>query len=379
MRTVLDEQYGVEGYQCETGGKPSHRRLSTLLLTVLLTARVWVAAFGQPANTQPPYDAIYCFGFSWTDTRGRYCNGAMWPEYLSTNLGLPYIQANNLAQPGASTAATLAQVEQLRPATNANRGLYVAWVGAGDILSAADANFSGSEIKWTNEVAWTRMLQSVLKTSSNIVERLYVKGARTVVIQNCLDLTLAPMVIRDFGANKERLAKLKERTAGFNSDLALALRTIHEAKPDIRVFVVDVFSLENAVWANPDQYGFSKVFPDVQSDPMLRDRSRNGPGKDYMFWDPLHGTSRLQKLLAEWTEAALTNSPPETVQAAVGDGVLTVRMNHLQIGTGYTLENSSDLKTWKEATTFLASEGTNQWMSAKIDAPQGFYRLKWHQ
>ena len=45
------------------------------------------------------------------------------------------------------------------------------------------------------------MLLSVLKTSSNIVERLYAKGARSVVVQNCLDLSLAPQVVGDIGAN----------------------------------------------------------------------------------------------------------------------------------------------------------------------------------
>src|SRR5262245_8030155 len=62
---------------------------------------IWRAAIAQtlqPGNTTiSPFNSIYCFGFSWTDTRGRYCNGPMWPEYLSTNFALPYIQANNFA------------------------------------------------------------------------------------------------------------------------------------------------------------------------------------------------------------------------------------------------------------------------------------------
>ena len=54
------------------------------------------------------FNSIYCFGFSWTDThncaaswpppnysQGRACNGPMWPEFLSSSLGMEYIEQNN--------------------------------------------------------------------------------------------------------------------------------------------------------------------------------------------------------------------------------------------------------------------------------------------
>lgn len=330
----------------------------------------------QPNEPPYPYNALYCFGFSWTDTRLRVCNGPMWPEYLSTNLGLTYVQSNNFAQPGASTSATLSQVNQLRPSANPERGLYIAWVAAGDILSAADANFSGSEINWTNEVAWSRMLQSVLKTSSNIVERLYAKGARSVMIQNCLDLSLAPMVIRDIGANKDRLGKLKERTTRFNADLEATLDMIRESKPDLRLFGVDVFSHENDAYTNPAPYGFSKVFPDALSDPTLKDKSATGPAKDYMFWDRLHGTSKLQKLIADWTQWELTDTLPEKLRITMEDQVLRVHLDHLLLGRSYTLQNSSDLVQWREVEIFTAAAGTNHW-TGSLGSGAGFYRLIW--
>jgi hypothetical protein len=91
----------------------------------------------------------------------------MWPEFASTNLGLSYLQANNLAAGGATTSETLAQVNQVNP-PHPGRSLFVAWVAAADVFFAADKNW-GSEINWTNETAWSRMFDSVLKTSSNVV------------------------------------------------------------------------------------------------------------------------------------------------------------------------------------------------------------------
>src|SRR5207249_472788 len=65
--------------------------------------------------TITPFNSIYCFGFSWTDThncdwdpakywRNHACNGPMWPEFLSTNLGLAYVEANNYAHCGAGAS-----------------------------------------------------------------------------------------------------------------------------------------------------------------------------------------------------------------------------------------------------------------------------------
>src|SRR5437667_414305 len=74
--------------------------------------------------TITPFNSMYFFGFSWTDTRGilpdgskcftwsdpqKYyqghaCNGPMWPEFLSTNLGLAYVASNNYAYCGASAS-----------------------------------------------------------------------------------------------------------------------------------------------------------------------------------------------------------------------------------------------------------------------------------
>src|SRR5262245_48736127 len=143
------------------------QKLSTLTGVLLLAATV--SSNGQTTNTVSPYDALYCFGFSWTDTQGlspdgspsrpngnpqywqnRYSNGPMWPEFLSTNLGLLYIKANNLARAGATTGNTLAQVESLPSRNEPERGLYIVWVAASDFLYAADSRY-GAAIDWTDE------------------------------------------------------------------------------------------------------------------------------------------------------------------------------------------------------------------------------------
>ncbi len=64
------------------------------------------------------FKSIYAFGYSWTDThncdwpspqyyKSRACNGPMWPEFLSTNLELAYVEANNYAHCGDGASEVL--------------------------------------------------------------------------------------------------------------------------------------------------------------------------------------------------------------------------------------------------------------------------------
>jgi hypothetical protein len=343
--------------------------------------------------TITPFNSIYCFGFSWTDSQGlfqngspdfvnnspqywqdRASNGPMWPEFLSANLGLVYNAEDNLARGAATSSDTLAQVNNLPSRSNPENGLYIVWVAAGDFLNAADPNY-GSAINWTNDTVWNTIIQTVVKNSSNIIERLYAKGARSVVVQNCLDLSLAPGVIRDIGANTNRLAKLKERTARFNTELVTTLQGVGQTRRDLRLFVADIFSRENEVHANPAHYGFTTVITDALDDPSLSDKSFTGSGKDYMFWDGLHGTSKFHQLVAAWTLDVLTNTVLEMLEASYSGNALNLQITRLQIGRVYTLQESAELKNWQDVTSFVASSGTNQWTTA-LNAAQAFYRLK---
>jgi len=369
-----------------------------------LSAGMFLAALvnilGQPVITQQPtnqtpFNSMYSFGFSWTDTQGlfrdgspdfannnprywqnRTSNGQMWPEFLSVNLGLAYTATNNFARGAATSSDTLAQVNNLPSRSNPERGLYIVWVAASDFFFAADPN-SSSAINWTNETAWNRLIQTAVKNSSNTVERLYAKGARSIVVQNCLDWSLAPGVLRDIGPNTNAFAALKERTARFNSDLVSALQGSEQTKPDLRLFLVDIFSRENDVYASTARYGFTTVTNDALDDPSLSDQSFTGPGKDYMFWDGLHGTSKLHELVAAWTLDVLTNSVLEQLEANHSGNALNLKMNHLQIGRDYSLQSSADLSHWQDVETFTAAAGTNLWPTALAGSSANFYRLKW--
>src|SRR5262245_51302028 len=100
-------------------------------IATLLISLVSTLAQSPPVTN---YNALYVFGASWSDTRNNdfpaslywrrhWSNGPMWPEFLSTNLGLTYMGAKNLAVPSATSGAVLSQVTNFRPAANPELGL----------------------------------------------------------------------------------------------------------------------------------------------------------------------------------------------------------------------------------------------------------------
>jgi phospholipase/lecithinase/hemolysin len=339
-----------------------------------------------------PFNSIYCFGFSWTDTRGigcgwnlpsyymsRACNGPMWPEFLSTNLGLAYAESNNYARCGATAADVLNQVAGFAAPPKPQLSLYGLWAGDSDFLRAIPPDgFGFGYLNVTNEVAWNQLIQTIISSNSNAVNRLYTKGARAIVIQNQVDYRGLPGALLAFGTNSVGLSKLSEYIARFNAGFIDAMNAYSQTRPDLRIVSVDMFSKVNDVLGHPDKFDVAETKIDALGDMNLTDKSFAGPGADYVFWDALHPTSKLYKLVASWHREALTHTAPETLDAKRTNGDATIGMRHLLIGRDYTLQTSSDLASWNEVQTFTASAGTNEVTHPlKEGTASVFYRLQW--
>jgi len=177
--------------------------------------------------TITPFNSIYCFGFSWTDTHNcdwpplqyynlHACNGPMWPEFLSTNLGLAYVEANNYAHCGANSADILNQVINFPVPPQPKLSVYCLWhEWPGDTIQIV-AN------ALTNEVAGNRLIQTSISNYSNSVNRLYAKGARIILFQGEYG---TPVRASDFGTNSALFPKAIEFFARFDSGLIDTIKT----------------------------------------------------------------------------------------------------------------------------------------------------------
>jgi phospholipase/lecithinase/hemolysin len=172
---------------------------------------------------------------------------------------------------------------------------------------------------------------------------------------------------------------LQRRVISFNTSLASAIENLSANKPDLRMHMVDSFSKLNAVLTNPAAHGLTKTFPDAVTDSALTDKSFTGPGADYVYWDPRHPTSKIHRLISDWHREVLTGAAPERLQVTLAGAFLELTMQKLKVCREYQLQSSTNFVDWTDASTFVASAGTNQVRLPLANESATFYRLKWNQ
>lgn len=335
-----------------------------------------------------PFNSTYFFGFSWTATQTsgldpvqyyeqHFSNGPMWPEFISTNLGLPYVESHNYAIGGAGALEMLSQARAFQAPPKPKLSLYFYWV-----------NYDAYPSTVTNLAAWDHIIQSQVASASNVVNTLYMRGARQIVIQDSLDVAKFPFIwpprfpiVDIFGTNAAGRAIYSDLVARENAALQDAVKAFSESKPDSRIIWIDSVTNLNEVIANPDRFGFTNSTIPALLDPELNKQqgpvSFTGPGADYVFWDDVHGTTKLHKLITEWALNTITNAVLEVLDARFSGNLPIIQMSHLLIGRDYTLQHSIDLSHWRDVQTFTATDGTNQIPQTSTGENKVFYRLQW--
>jgi phospholipase/lecithinase/hemolysin len=325
------------------------------------------------------FDAIYAFGDSLTDTgnnpavssdyyQGRYSNGPLWIEYLSIQLGLVYQPTNNFAESGGETSNALAQVQRFVAPPNPSRSLFVVWAGGNDFIH----NFG----QGLNDTFWSNLVAQSVGNLSNAVSVLYADGARLVVVPNQVDLSRIPLV-RDSGYPALVQTYLQGKVEHFNASLAVALTNLAQTRPDLQLVAPDVSAKFTDSLANLTAYGFTKADPDALDDIQLTDKSFTGPGKDYVFWDPIHPTTKAHALVAQWFEQALPPIPqPAQLSLLVQAGALQLTLGNLLNGQAYILQTSTNLEVWTDFTSINATNSVQQWSAPAGVSLREFFRLK---
>ncbi len=307
------------------------------------------------------YEALYVFGDSLDATsggsywQGRWSNGPMWPELLSTNLGFPYRPGNNRATGGANSSQILGQVRALGAPANAATALFVVDVGHQDFLGKTD------------ELTFNTALRSAMINLSNSVVECYLKGGRAVALMSIWDPNRSP-----------RLARLitdpvlmRERGQGINANMRSMADELVARYSDLRLWRIDMFALFDAMVIHSDHYGFTRTDLGALEDPQLTDKSYQGPGNQYMFWDSSHLTAKGHALVAQVFLAALRGSALRIDSQS--DGFL-LALDALQIGKIYHLQHSLDLGSWEQVDSFCALDPSRQQVVRPASA-RGFYRL----
>jgi len=257
------------------------------------------------------FDAIVAFGDSLTDTgnepaepylhyQGRWSNGPLWVEHLSETLGFPYNPSNNFAHSGAQTDDTLTQVINYTPTGDVSQTLFVVWAGGNDFLQEY-------KTYWFNDSGWAQFTTRSANNLSNAVVNLRSKGAKFILVPNTVDVTTIPLLNKLPGFLR---TYLQSKVKMFNNKLSKALTALQAACPDITIYKADMYIGEKTLLKTAKANGFTKKSIDALSDPTLLDKSFNGPGAKYVFWDPIHPTSKSHAYIANFFYVAIGSPPP---------------------------------------------------------------------
>lgn len=230
------------------------------------------------------------FGFSPGSNyfQGRYSNGPVYAERLSTGLGLGTLTrsgagGNDFAYGGARLTGTGGftglfindldeQVDDYLDRLNGQSvpagALFVVFIGANDLFSGV-----------TNP-------SSLASGITSQAQRLVNAGARNLLTINLPRLGLTP----DYNRNATSAANISNLTVALNDALATSFAALGAARPDMTIHSLDVEALFDNLVANPAQWGFTNVLDKGQGVP---------DASGYVFWDGVHPTARGHTLLSE--------------------------------------------------------------------------------
>lgn len=255
--------------------------------------------------------------------QGRFSNGPVWVERLSTELGLGPIQRStagglNYAYGGARTTGStgfpglfiLDLDEQVTQYLNQHpvadpAAMYVVFAGANDLMGGVtDVNVPLNQIVAD-------------------VGRLVTAGARQVVVANLPLLGLTPAHYGDAG--------LSARTAAFNSQLETRIESFATSRLDVQFYRLDVKTLfANAVsnpaaWGlvnvrNPAAPGLSPGTGDYNDDNVV-----DHP-EQYLFWDDVHPTAPIHVTLGQTAARLIAGAPGDVDADGIVDSADLVRV-----------------------------------------------------
>lgn len=227
---------------------------------------------------------------------GRFTNGPVWIEDLTTRLNLTTTTvnfafggatsgtANTLPIPSPLFPGVTTQVNaflQNSPTVSPNRA-FVVWAGANDYLGGGITNPA-----------------IPVGNISSILQRLTAAGAERLVVVNLPDLGKVPGTI----GNPAQSAGLTQLSAAHNQGLRTSLQALAQSQPNVSIIPIDVAGLVNEVTTDPARFGFTNV-----TTPCI------GTGANcdqFLYWDSLHPTARAHRIISEFAFAILT--APQTI------------------------------------------------------------------
>jgi phospholipase/lecithinase/hemolysin len=369
-----------------------------------------VLLFGCAAiSAHAAFSSIYIFGDSVSTTTTnqyadlqpteyygkRYCNGRNWVEVLAQRQGLGAnstsnsiwaYSSNNLSFYGHYSPLLVTNVSKFTAPANASNCLFVVWVCNADFVGdVSDANVGAPNApnNGTNLLIWTTNINLHLTNHFKAITNLYAKGMRTLIAPNAVNIMLAPQ----FNPNPDNSYKafVRQRVVSFNTSYATMMQQIQATSPGLKIYVPDMFGIFDAAVTNAAAYGLTNALYSGQpidvieaSSPvvgLLPNANTNGPGTNYVFWDPVSPSARTHELFADVAQQAL--SPVNLSGMAQVNTSNRLDMVNVPVGLNGTVLYATNLTQtpWLTNSTF-SSLTLTQGVFVSPTNSQRFYQVK---
>lgn len=341
-----------------------------------------VLIFVCPSPLLAAFTSLYAFGDGvCTTTNGpggalyhgnRYCNGRVWIEVLAQRQGLAYDPHKNWSFFGHYSPNLVTNVTRFVAPPDVSTALFVVWVANADFVYAITQY---APYTTNNLATWTNALNQSLSNHFTAIQILYTKGVRTLVMPNAVDLTKVPFYVGLSAANK---SFIRQRVVDFNQGFAARLEQARATFPGLKIISPDIFVLLEDFLARPTDFGLTNALSggqsiDALSDPALTDKSLNGPGANYIFWDYLDPSARVHAIVADVTQQLLA---PARIAALVSLGASNrLDLTSLPLGLAGFVDGSTNLAHWATAQSIPGTNAPTTMLLPAGDSER-FYRLR---
>lgn len=242
--------------------------------------------FPVPKSPKPPY------------YEGRYTNGLVWVEYLSRKLNMNASQVFNYAYGGACVTPNDHIVpnldKQLEMYFSQNeicdpKALYIISIGGNDFMN---------HLEKTDE----ELIDLVIQGIESSIIKLIDHGARFFIVPQMMDLSVNPYSIEmdKKRENDSYSMRLRILVSEFNHNYRIMLGKLTREFPNVKLLTRDFVDLIPITPEVAEEYGFINVSDRCNKNdywhveiPICQNP------EEYIFWDHIHPTTRVHKILAD--------------------------------------------------------------------------------
>jgi phospholipase/lecithinase/hemolysin len=291
---------------------------------------------------------------------GRFSNGQVWVEYLAALQGITFNTNNDYSNFGDATSEVYYNMiyGNYYPPPDLATSLCVYWSACSDCFMLA--LFVGTN-------SWAADIPDAMSDLNASVGLLYTQGMRTLLLPNSVDISLTPFFTHTmselgvFPTNglQSLLASLQTNVIQYNADLAAAIGQMRAQYPGLTIYAADFYTEFNSFISQAGAYGVTTTNIDALEDPALEDKSFNGPGANYLFWDYLHPTTKVHSFVANYAQQLIT---PARIRRFSSQGAnIELDLENLPIGRVGALESKTNLMTqpnWTAHASILVTNST---------------------